>query len=598
MNILRHIFAAVLFLNQMAFAQMPGLPGGPKNTTQNTNPTGGFKVNALPGEGQKVPGTEAGPGVKQGQADLADPNKTGGNPQNAPKRDYSRQDNPAMGYDPNKSNLTDQEYGISKQHHQGKAQREFEEKCVKTGDLDDQKACAGQEAEGNILGISTKMVGMLSKAYVLVIGVGGIGDTYQVAKTPADPANKTEADDGKRSDYCKYIALGTEAIATFQQMSAQNNLQNTAPGPDQHKQIAQLEKARLSHVERSKTAKIQAYGWTATTGCYAATITYAIASGGLSTGGNIISLVVKAAASSLFMAFAWVQVGAHEDYADRISKIIKEFATKDGNCNPITQRDCYCAQPDTQSDPTYCTPYLHQRRIAATALRISCLNNELKADPKCSCATNDTCFDKKFFNMTSGLNFGSANDPIRKTIDDFSRGQLTGGGTLNSASLRQNAKRSVAGIRGLFDKFPAPNLTSSQLSDAKEISAFADLPPSASATLAAEPMTAEAQKRVSTFKNSIASYSGGRDYQSGRMARSNTMYFGGGNINGQHNKKDETNIDLLKLAKGRNPKGNFLKFQQKAEHAAQINRRSDTNLFEIISRRYQVTGRRALEITE
>lgn len=564
--------------------------------------TGQTTVTALPGEGQPVPGgtnsgTSAPPQIKPGSATTGAEAKP---QQGPPVRDYSRQDGAAMDYDPNKANLTDQEYNISKQHHTGKAQREFEDKCIKVSQETDpeeqekiRKACAGQDAAGGGL----KMVGMISKAYTMVVGFGGIGDTYKVKDPQFTKENqKTE----ERKDYCKYIAVASEAIAMFQQMSAQNNLQNTAAPPGEHQQIANLEKAKLSHIERSKTAKIQAYGWGATLACYTATIASTIGPG-IAHATDIASLVIKAAASGVFLAFAIAQVNAHMDYANKIDGILANFQAKNGNCNPITERKCYCAEPDTQSDPKYCVPYLHERKLAASALRISCINNQMKPDPKCSCAQTDTCFDQTFFNMTSGLNFGDANDPIKKTVAEMSKGQITGGARLNTGELKRNAARNMAQLRDTFDKLPGSNLNSAGIKEAKELAAFADLPPSAAMALVAQPMTAESHKNINNFRNAMASYLPSSNYlgNSGGMGRSNALYFGGGGGNLNKNKEAGFNSDMFKLSKkGGEQKANFLNFQEKATQAAQINKRSEGNLFEIISRRYQVTGRRVLEIKE
>ena len=72
------------------------------------------------------------------------------------------------------TNLTDQDKDLSENFiHDGRVQRIYEEECTKDGETEE--ACLGEKADPKVLGMKSSMIGMLAKAYTMIIGMGGVG---------------------------------------------------------------------------------------------------------------------------------------------------------------------------------------------------------------------------------------------------------------------------------------------------------------------------------------------------------------------------------------------------------------------------------------
>lgn len=494
--------------------------------------------------------------------------------------------------------LTDQEKELSENFiHQGKANRLIEESCNK--DAESQAICSGRTGKHKFMGMDPAMVGMLSKAYAMIGGMTDLGEP-----TKADgPFSTKPLDDGKGNpkkakDYCKYIPTATETIAQFQQMTAQQTL-NEIPTQSDTEQRAALEKAAKSHSERSKQSQMQAVGWYGGAACYAAMI----ASGGMTidwtTG-------LKLGAATFLGTFYQNEVEAHKEYASKVKNIANQLPGK-GDCNPITDRLCYCSEPSTENDPTYCLKEMHKKAIAKNSTRTSCVTTEMKADPQCKCEMTDTCFDKYILTEAGvelGLTSGFGSSPL-KGVRDLVRGELKGGNITNesySASMAA-AKKALQEIasklpddgsappsgekRGLYDdlikKGIPPVLASKMIStnvpgSEKYASKFQG---GGLASLS----TAALSKAGAGKSNSVVDFSGG-----------DGLKFGANTKNGE----DKDEFDLSKFGapqkkNDKNPQGKVLTFLEQASQKAAISKK-DQKIFDIISNRYQTSGRKRLEI--
>ncbi len=306
-----------------------------------------------------------------------------------------------------RSNFTDDEKEIVDNYlHEGYIQRSYDEKCKENTET--YKACLGQDVDPKFLGMKSSMVKALSKAYSMIIVAGAGGDletTKDNENLTSDKNGEAEATSGKKeeevdnTDYCKYIAAGTEAVTLVQTQMSQSDL-NKLPTNQETFQKDQLYKAAENHNNRAKTAKIQTGGWGATTACYGAMI----ARPGISA--TSWSNLLKLGAAGLLTTFFYNEIGAHEKYRDKVKEIADGLPGK-GDCNPVTQIDCYCAQEETKNDPKYCmgptANYVMEKDLPTV-----CLDDSLEADPSCRCLSTNSCYDKMFEENIAALNLGRA----------------------------------------------------------------------------------------------------------------------------------------------------------------------------------------------
>jgi hypothetical protein len=515
----------------------------------------------------------------------------------------------------NGSNLTDQEVQLKDNYiHQGLANQIITENCSGK----DTAICNGQDASHKFLGVDTNMVKAVAQAYALFGAISGdsMGKITSKAETakksaadakPADTESKTadgkksetSAEEDKVSDYCKYIPTVTEGLATAIQMAKSKELSGDETGNGDTAQRDSLLKAAKSHDSRAKMAQIQAAGWFGGAACYAVNAT---------TGGWTLdtNLALKMGAATLLGTFYQSEVGANKEYAEKTRKIADSLPGK-GDCNPITDNLCYCSQPTSENDPTYCAKGLSKKALAATSYRIACTNDQLKLDPTCTCEKTNTCFDTYLETQGEGtLNLGGlgyANSPF-KAIRALARGELVGS-TINTSSTDATSAIAKKGLRELATKLDSNgNLTKDQksMSDAMVAKGI----PANVASLMAQGKVSPSALNSAMGKISGAA-SGTRLASVAPVKGSNIIDFSGGNglgykgsvKSGSSNGAEEL---LAKLKPGQKAPASskILEFAQRAEVQArqngQIRKENDTPLFEIISLRYQTSGRRLLEI--
>ena len=317
------------------------------------------------------------------------------------------------------SNLTDQEKQLSENFvHQGMANQIIKEKCV--GEM--KEACAGQTPDHKVMGMNPGLIKAATMAYATMGSMAGDGllslekgtgkafngaPDKPAATTPgSDAAAKPDAAATKKdaTDYCKFIPAATEMIASFSQ---KNTVDAMNSGETSQKEA--LLKAAKSHEGRAEQANIQSYGWYGGAACYV--ISYSTGTFAFNT-----SLAVKTVAAGFLGMFYTEEAAANTDYANK-TKAIAEALPGKGQCNPITENECYCSQPDTQNDPQYCKRQIEARSGKNSAFtRLACTNDRMQVDPTCSCQKTNTCFDKFMENQgAANLEIGMAygNSPFK-----------------------------------------------------------------------------------------------------------------------------------------------------------------------------------------
>lgn len=566
--------------------------------------------------------------------------------------------------DYNPENLTDAQRRESESFvHQGKSQRLAIEGCAKEADvgLTDaetklfqenpskayeqfgdklkkaQELCGGQ-AEVKGLGLSPEMAGAISKAYTMVIGVAGAGgglklkdldavaakrqeqadalkpaegepeltgdakQAHDDAQAKADEAKQDAEgeDDRDNTDYCKYIAVGTEAIAMVQQTMAQQEINRVPLEEESNAQRASLMRVSRGYEERAKNANTQFIGWGATSGCYAVMMFTPISQASASAWQNWLKL---GATGFLAKVFYDQREGFRE--ASNKTKKVANLLPGTGDCNPHTDRDCYCSEPTTMNHPQYCVPYLHKNQIrdAGISMRTACINNQAQADPQCRCLADDSCVHTGIDTMfkIDGI-AGQVNPAMLNDLKGLSSG--TAASFLNTDATNRNLSAARNAMRKADEELaklapPNPSLSPAQQKEAAFLEAQG-VPATLSKAIASTDLGGkDPVKTLASFQSSFTPPSQATKSTSFNASVRDAP--GGSGLRPkQAAKKDAAANPFAKFmnqgkAKAA-PTGNILNLAQKAEAQAQISNRKETSVFEIISRRYQVSAWRRLEL--
>ena len=508
------------------------------------------------------------------------------------------------------TNLTDQEKVLSENFiHEGKTQQIVTEKCA--GEMS--AVCRGNEGKHKFMGMDPGMVKALSQAYAMIMtmggdSLGGISKTDAAVKKEQDAANLAVKDSGKQAetvskkadDYCKYIPTFTETIATVTQTAKAKELSVMSSGTGDNSQKDALLKAAASHDSRAKMAQMQATGWWGGAACYAYNATF----GSWAADKN---LIIKLGAASLLGAFYQNEVAANKEYAAKTREIANSLPGK-GDCNPITDKLCYCSQPSTENDPTYCMPTLHKKALAANSYRVACTDNNMKIDPQCQCESSNTCFDSSLEQKSQGtLQLGLAQGISPFTgIRALARGELVGG-TMNNQAYQKTAAIAQKALQELGSKISPSFPVSPEQKKLVEAMMSKGLPANVATLLAQNPPSASATNSAMAKFNGASSGSS-IAYAPASRRGSNVVEFSGGDGlgTGGNSKKSGSDGDdfLSKIKGGGATKGainsKIIQFAEKAQDMAsrgnQIRKDDGAQLFDIISMRYQTSGRRLLEV--
>ncbi len=499
------------------------------------------------------------------------------------------------------SNLTDQDKDLSENFvHGEKVQRIYEEECTANSETED--ACLGNKADPKFMGMKSSMVSALAKAYVMIMGTAG-GDLSttksswakpsDAAKTADDSANQTTNSKDEQKDYCKYIPIATEAIGMFNTTTDQQSISNL-PTKESSQQRDSLLKAAANHESRAKTAKIQTTGWGAGTACYLAMMSMSSATWGST--GNLLKL----GASALLTKFYYDQIEAHEKYADKTKEIANNLPGK-GDCNPITDKLCFCAEETSKKRPDYqqyCQPQMSNRAIAYTSERMTCIDENMKEDPACRCAQTDTCVDKKVMTTISGFNGQSLlSSPSISDFSTLAKGELTSKSLTNAQTSLNNALAKLKELDSKVELEPNTILNAAQKNEAKLLESMG-IPANLAQRVATTALSSEAKKNMAKFNGSFNNTRRNYSNSSARKKNNILTFSGGDGINSNKRTVVKKKPDFLSRFGKKKTKKNsqeVLKFAEQAEKQAQISKNSDRKIFDIISRRYQVSGWRRLE---
>jgi hypothetical protein len=496
-------------------------------------------------------------------------------------------------------NLTDEQKQLSESFvHQGLANRKILEAC--SGEKN-QAMCAGNDPEAS----KKALVQGISKAYAMFSGM--MDDKFLGLKKKVDPKDaktntetKPETDaktaDGKKTegakeesqtDYCKYIPMATETISMFMQQSNAQLLQTPSSGGETAQKESIL-KAAKSHEERAKGSKIQATGWGGTAACY----------GVMAATGTTVNtgLVVKMGAAAFLGAFYYKDAEENEEYAKKTRAIANTLPGK-GDCNPITQKACYCSQPETQNDPTYCAAELHKKAMAQGSTRVSCVDSNLKADPNCNCERSNNCFEKFMLgqDVNNELGFAMTNgqfSPVKK----LTNGEATGG-VLSGATYGQYNAIAKKKLNDFANSIPGPASLSPNERKLAAIYQNAGIPGTIAAHMASANVPQAAINNAMAKVGGLTSNAPIANIESGN---NRVVEFSGGSglmPKGKSKNGGEDFSNLLGAKKGATANNKVIEFAvQKAQAQSQISKSDNRSIFEIISNRYLNSAAERLDL--
>lgn len=486
--------------------------------------------------------------------------------------------------------LTDQEQvNANNYYHQGLADQVLEAECkkLKTG-------CNDQTSRpGNVLG---GFEDVLPKLYAVMgtLAAAGVGNKIQMrssAPAPAPATGATPATDKpaapekkEKTDVCIYIPLAGEAVATFTQQQAEQQIQQTVAKNQADLQKDALYAVARTHTERAKTAKLQASIYAATGACYVAY---------LAMGANPKSamLWVKMGAAAAMSAIFFKKAGKHKDYANQLKEIADKLPGA-GECNPFTSTNCFCSQTTSfQTDPgnfnRFCVPKaIVNNGPPGTQVACVTLNSAGVAtmDAACQCKQSNSCANAQIRSLSGQLGLGSIgfNEPLSlldNTTGSFNEGNLAS----VTDNLNAATKRALNGSNGLI---PVPALSGGTKAIADKIAGLG-VPAGVSGLLASQ-QSADVPVSDALAPTMTADST---DSSSARPAQVPGYNASGGSRPSGGTGGPEFVNPLAALNKQQKPAAVQVEtFAEQAIRNAEINRDSSRSLFEVISNRYRASG--------
>lgn len=309
---------------------------------------------------------------------------------------------------------------------------------------------------------SSFMEMVLPKLYAVMgtlAAAGGIKEISEIKMKPkpdAKPATGEKADaksKDSKSDLCIYIPMAGEAVSAFYQQSNENQIaqQQSQTLSDQQKE--NLYAVARVHDTRSKSASMQGGIYAATGACYVAY---------MAMGADMTSpgLWLKMGAASAMSMIFFNKAKNEKKYANEVRAIAAKIPGP-GDCNPITQTNCFCAESTSATtDPTNYRKYCMPAALAsgASTSNVGCSqidsNGTVQLDPSCDCEKTNTCVSGQLSGLAAQLGVGaiSLDGPLQAldaTQGDMNTGTIEGMGTkLNALTQQALTKSGVANIAG------------------------------------------------------------------------------------------------------------------------------------------------------
>ena len=355
---------------------------------------------------------------------------------------------------PAESDLTDEEKKLSEEYiHKGRQERilkEGKDKCLSDSSCKD--AIEGKSAldNGSFLGLPRELVEGVVRAYATFMTFGGLVSN-----------NKVETNTGKKekkNDYCKYIAMAGETIATVMQENEIKEIKATPSTSPIDVELNAFEKQKRLHLSRKEGIRYQTNAWTATAVCYVGEMA-------LNLGVVFDKKFYAKMAAATLIAYYYTWEQKQHQYSidlvtDTIYSIRKRLKKENGNCNPITERDCYCSEDSTKDDLKYCSGQLRASLTENT--QAPCIDINGNQDDKCLCLEKNNCFDKSIIGHFEKHNLTELQKNALAPFLQNARGRSIPGH--HAESINKTSKKLFAFNR----KFLKDNLSSVKIPESKK----------------------------------------------------------------------------------------------------------------------------------
>ena len=451
-----------------------------------------------------------------------------------------------------------------------------------------EKLCSGN-AEASALGIDENMVQTASKMWSIVMGAGGGGMAME--EVPQGEEKK------KLSDPCRFIPMGTELVAQFQQRTFQAHIQD-GTHPQDNVQYASLMKVARSYGSRSDRAKSQAIGWGVTASCYALLMTK---SGVQLNPAKGWKNYLKVGASAFMTLYYSKLIGVHAKRAEALRTLAKSLPGR-GDCNPITDRNCYCTEPTTKNDPKHCLPSMLGQNLPPQlkgARKQACIDADAQADPQCHCVARNDCLDKGIEVVFSGADIpGAKMDKFSRDLKGLTRGTLDAGQLANVEGANKHAAAAIEFLGAQIPEVPDDRPLSQWERGQSQLLKDMGIPAKMARGLALHKPSRTDVERAKKYTSSLASAPVQKSASIGRISEGVVDDYKGGSPRRKRRKRKgdgQANPFAKFLGKkkgGASHTGRVLSFAEEATQKAGIHQKPEISLFALVSRRYRTVAQR------
>ena len=415
--------------------------------------------------------------------------------------------------------------------------------------------------------------------YGLFSGLVG-GRTGEIIWNPPTAASE----ENKMTDYCSYIPTAMTVVAQGMQASQHQLIESDSPahGEGTVQKQAFYQQAR-THRGRAKIAALEMTGWGTTASCYVVIMA--------TKGFGVNKMTYAKMGAAAFLTYFH---GKRREHYNKYADIVKAIADKlpgKGDCNHITERNCYCAQPETASDAKYCLSMENpQRTLPPGMVPIHCVNGNMKVDPQCQCIAQGNCADRKLQPLLthpwSGFNAKTKAGTSLRNVTHLLNGQLDPA-LLNDSSFGQGAfKQALARVELAVPVVKKP------LTKAQKKNALALIKTGIPKKIAAQ--LAQAISGLSTQYPTLAKLTRKRGLRANKP-RAVIARPLGKNPFGKRNQLRRNPSRSRK--KSKTAQDDLIFFSQQAENRGSITLDSGKNVFDLISHRYQNTGWKKLDFS-
>lgn len=497
--------------------------------------------------------------------------------------------------------------------HEGQAQTTYNELCFDENGQQKEICQDSNSAFDGFMGTMETLMPAVTKAYALVVGVGGGGNftarnlsengerqfkfENEDKPRPLKPEEQAAFDENgkvdgatesteQKKDYCGYIATVGEGVSTAM-VALQNDKieQNFQAAQPEARQAASLYSLADNQKAMRKGADMQFYVWGASAGCYAVYALQAQFQGDW-------KVYAKLAGSTLIATFYKLKAKAHKEREQKLREMAAELPQA-GDCNPYTQTSCFCAEPTSgAADPAnyrkYCIPDALVARAAPGGEPVPCVNQQGKIDTACKCKQSRTCIDRAL--RVAGVDIGLDPVAMKNPLEGISA--LSSG--FDDGRLDAAARRNLAFAEKALKKLAPQNLNNLNNKQRKEARDLAKLglTPTAARSIAKLPSSRGSSSLPPSMQ--LAALGGNKALAKNKIKNKITKNKDSGfKTVGKMKRKSKQKDPLAALRKKRRKKTSMVdieRFAEKATSQAGIRFDSSKNLFDIISYRYKASA--------